>query len=52
MNHEKRHNLLDHGFRTIDQPREASSLLAFVALALFIGAAVVWLPILLKLAGE
>lgn len=47
MRHEKRHTLLDHGFRSIKttEPREASDLVAFVALALFLGAAAIWLQI-------
>ena len=50
MIHEKRHNLLNEGFRKLDnEPRDVSDLLAFVTLALSIGTAAIWLQILLNL---
>jgi hypothetical protein len=46
MTHEKRHNLLNEGFRKLDnEPRDASDLLAFIALALFLGATAIWAQI-------
>ncbi|MEY9506924.1 hypothetical protein ABIE87_006482 [Bradyrhizobium diazoefficiens] len=52
MIHEKRHNLLENGFRKLDnEPRQVSDLLALVTLALFIGAAAIWIQIYFNATG-